>query len=150
MVSTCLRARSLLGACSEKTERKRKSEPADLQKKTPPCHVMSCCVTSLHLSSKSHLVSFFALMWLEAEWSSTSKCVGPSIIPLCKYLHKETCISQKQRGSGPWNSLFYRAIYSYDQRQREGSSQQQEGGGGASGWKRKIKERRMKRFAGSG
>lgn len=51
---------------------------------------MSCCVTSLHLRSKSHLVSFFALMWLEAEWSSTSKCVGPSIIPLCKYLHKET------------------------------------------------------------
>lgn len=58
--------------------------------KNPPCHVMSCCVTSLHVPSKSHLVSFFALMWLEAEWSSTLKCVGPSIIPLCKYLHKET------------------------------------------------------------
>lgn len=61
------------------------------KRKIPPYRVMSHCVTSLlPPHSKSHSVSFFALMWPEVERRSTSKCVGPSIIPPCKYLHKET------------------------------------------------------------
>lgn len=72
-------------------------------KKIPPCHVMSCCVTSLHLPSKSHLVSFFALMWLEAEWSSTFEMRGtirnPSV-QIFTQRDKSTCIRQKQR-EGP-------------------------------------------------
>lgn len=68
MVSRCLRGSSLLGACLEKTQRRRRSQPVDV----PPHHVMSHCVTSLPPPhSKSHSLSFFALMWPEVEQRGT-------------------------------------------------------------------------------
>lgn len=77
------------------------------------CHTLPPCFFP---HSKSHSVSFFALMWPEVERRSTSKCVGPSIIPPCKYLHKETSrlALAKKRESRPWASIFCRAIYSYE------------------------------------
>lgn len=131
MVSTCFRGRSPLGACLEKTQKKRRSQPVDttpLKKKIPPYRVMSHCVTSLlPPHSKSHSVSFFALMWPEVERCSTSKCVGPSIIPPCKYLHKETSplapAGQKKKSPVPGTVFARRAIYSYDRSRGEEASQ---------------------------
>lgn len=139
MVSTCLRARSLLGACLEKTERKRRSEPADLPKKKTKKPTMSCYVMLCHITSSPFQVTLSVILCPNVAWSRVELHLemrgtihNPSV-QIFTQRDKLTCISQKQRESGPWNSLFYRAIYSYDQRQREGSSQQQEGGGGASG-----------------
>ncbi len=68
--------------------------------------------------SESHSAPFFALMWPETERGLHLRCVGPSIIPLCKYLHKETSLlplAKKQRDH-PRISVPYTAK---DKRRRE-------------------------------
>lgn len=129
MVSTCLRGRSLLGACLEKTE-ENKGEISTCNNSKKPravlCHVAS------------HLLSFYVQATLSTipcpneAWSREEphlECVGPSIIPLGKYLHKidkPLCNSQKQ---SPWNSQS-RAIYSYDQGEGMEPRERKADGGG--------------------
>lgn len=103
------------GHCWEPVWRRHRGrEDHNVRIPTPPkkkshhivlCHIVSPRSPPPH--SKSHWVSFFALMWPEVERRSTSKCVGPSIIPPCKYLHKETSplAPAKKRESRPWDCL---------------------------------------------
>lgn len=88
MVSTCLSGRSLLGACSETTQT---VISTCRYLETPLEHVALHYFH--HVMFLSHTLSgFCALMWFTAERGSTFECVGSSIIPLCKYLHKETSL----------------------------------------------------------
>lgn len=106
---------------------------------------MSHCVTSLlpPPHSKSHSVSFFALMWPEVERRSTSKCVGPSIIPPCKYLHKETSplapAGQKKRVPSLGLSSLAEP---YTAMAGVGERKPANGGGGGDGGRRGEKDER--------
>lgn len=120
MVSTCLRGRSLLGACLEKTEENKGG-------------VRTCSISKTHRFSMSlpHLLSFYvqALSTIpcpNVAWSRVEPhlgSVGPSIIPLCKYLHKidkSPCNSQKE---SPSMELSFPKPYTAMTRER-GSSQE--------------------------
>lgn len=116
MVSTCLRGRSLLGACLEKTEENKGG-------------VRTCSISKTHCFGMSlpHLLSLYVQATLSTipcpnvAWSRVAPhlgCVGPSIIPLCKYLHKidkSPCNSQKR--VQPWNSLFQSHIQLWPERE---------------------------------
>lgn len=117
--------------------------PPKKKNPTVSCYVTLCHLASSPPHSKSHSVSFFALMWPEVERRSTSKCVGPSIIPPCKYLHKETSplapAGQKKRvpSLGP-SSLAepYTAMTGVGERKPAN------GGGGGDGGRRGEKDER--------
>lgn len=101
------------------------SEPAASQKPTAlVCH----CLISFHCMSKLLSAPFLALMWPGAEWSRVEPhlgCVGPSIIPLCKYLHKidkSPCKSQKQ---SPSMELSFPEPYTAMTRERGSSKERQ-------------------------
>ncbi len=84
---------------------------------------MLCCVMSHHLLSCYAEATLSAILCPNVAWSRVGlhlECVGPSIIPLCKYLHKETSLLPlaKTRESIR-GTLFFNAIYSYGQRERE-------------------------------
>lgn len=99
------------------------------------CHILSPCF--FH-DSKSHSVSFFALMWPEVERCSTSKCVGPFIIPPCKYLHKETSRLVLAKKESPFpGTLSCAEPYTAMSRVRQRSRANQAVGGEArrEGWK---------------
>ena len=69
------------------------------------------------------LRSVSAILCPNVAWSRAGlhlECVGPSIIPLCKYLHKETgLLPLAKTGESIRGALFFSAIYSYDQRENE-------------------------------
>lgn len=115
MVSTFLRGRSLLGACFRNNTDKVIGTCQYLQ--TAPNHVMVQILSLCHgFRPHSHL--FSALMWFKAEQDSTFKCVRPSIIPLCKYLHKETSLQPLARtGGSSHRPLLYNALYRYGWRE---------------------------------
>lgn len=154
MVSTCLRGRSLLGACSEKTEKqKARSVPAAHCTSAKTHHCVSCCVTSRHLFSCYVQATLSTILCPNVAWSRVGlhlECVGPSIIPLCKYLHKETSLLAlaKSRESNPWNSLFQSHIQLWPEREmiKPAETEGGGGGGGERGQKRKIKGGGMRRI----
>lgn len=121
MVSTCFRGRSLLGACLEKTEKNKGGKISTCSNSKTHHFGMSCCITLHHLFSFHVQAPLSTIPCPNVAWSRVQphlECVGPSIIPPCKYLHKidkSLCNSQKQ---SPSVRLFSRAIYSYDQRER--------------------------------
>lgn len=147
MVSTCLRGRSLLGACSEKTEKqKARSVPAAHCTSAKTHHRVSCCVTSRHLFSCYVQATLSTILCPNVAWSRVGlhlECVGPSIIPLCKYLHKETSLLAlaKSRESNPWNSLFQSHIQLWPEREMIKPAET-EGGGEKKGTEEKDKRRR--------
>lgn len=91
MVSRCLRGSSLLGACLEKTEREREDHNLWTFH-----HIMLCHIVSPHFSpySKSHSLSFFALMWPEVEQRGT--ICNPSV-QIFTQRDESTCVGQKKR-----------------------------------------------------
>lgn len=91
MVSTCLRGRSLLGACSETTKTDKRWARYLLM------HFTSQTVdfTTCYVVSSAVKATLRAILCPNVAWSGAGlhlECVGPSIIPLCKYLHKETSL----------------------------------------------------------
>lgn len=112
----------------ERTEREMDTcNTSHLQKLNTPRYVALCHLTSSPLAPRggyAQSAPFFALMWPGAERGLHLECVGPSIIPLCKYLHKETgLLPLAKTGESIRGALFFSAIYSYDQREREGGRQ---------------------------
>lgn len=126
MVSTCLRGRSLLGACSETTQTE-SLEHVSKPHRNMLWYNYFYCVMVL-----GHTDFFFALMWFKAEQDSTFKCVRPSIIPLCKYLHKETSLQPLARtGGSSHRPLLFNALYRYGRREsKKGHLMRWEEGGG--------------------
>lgn len=122
----------------ERTEREMVTcNTSHLQTLNTPRYVALCHLTSSPLAPRggyAQSAPFFALMWPGAERGLHLECVGPSIIPLCKYLHKETgLLPLAKTGESIRGALFFSAIYSYDQREREGGGdriQPREAGGG--------------------
>lgn len=122
----------------ERTEREMVTcNTSHLQTLNTPLYVALCHLTSSPLAPRggyAQSAPFFALMWPGAERGLHLECVGPSIIPLCKYLHKETgLLPLAKTGESIRGALFFSAIYSYDQREREGGGdriQPREAGGG--------------------
>lgn len=90
MVSTCLRGRSLLGACLEKTEENKIGKISTCSNSTTHHCGMSCSITWHHLLSFHVQAPLSAIPCPNVAWSRVQphlECVGPSIIPPCKYLH---------------------------------------------------------------
>lgn len=89
------------------------------QKSSAPCFIL-CFVMSHHLLTCCVKATLSAILCPNVAWSRVGlhlECVGPSIIPLCKYLHKETSLLPlaKTRES---NSLFQCHIQLWTERQK--------------------------------
>lgn len=122
MVSTCLWGRSLLGACLEKTEENKGGKISTCSNsKTHHCG-MSFCIT-LH-----HLLSFHVQAPLSTipcpnvalEQSAAPPWMRGTIYnPSVQIFTQNRQVSlQKPKAESICGTLFSRAIYSYDQRER--------------------------------
>lgn len=128
MVSTCLWGRSPLGACLEKTEENKGGKISTCRdSKTHHCG-MSFCITLHHLLSFHVQAPLSTIPCPNVAWSRVQphlECVGPSIIPPCKYLHKidkSLCKSQKQ---SPSVELSFPEPYTAMTRERGWSQERQ-------------------------
>lgn len=130
-------------------ERQRETEEARSVPATPQepntvlCHLVLYCIIPSPAMSKQCSAPFLALMW---AWSTVGlhlECVGQSIIPLCKYLHKET--SRLALAKSPSVELSFPEPYTAMTResQRLEPSESRGGGGGRDG-ERKKKVRRLR------
>lgn len=85
---------------------------------------MLCCnIIWFYVLSRLHSA---LILCPNVAWSRVGlhlECVGPSIIPLSKYLHKETGLLPlaKTRESSV-GTLFFKAIYRYEQREGQARS----------------------------
>lgn len=134
MVSTCLRGRSLLGACLEKTQRKRRSQPEEI----PPHHLMSHCVTSL---LPPFQLALGVILCPNVAWSGAAlqrKMRGTIYNPSVQIFtqrDESTCVGQKKSPVPGTRSLAEPYTAMSGVRQRSGANKGA-GGTGRDGWKR--------------
>lgn len=122
MVSTCLRGRSLLGACLEKTEENKGGKISTCSSSERHRCGMSACITLHHLLSFHVQAPLSTIPCPNVAWSRVQphlECVGPSIIPPLQIFTQNRQVSlQKPKAESICGTLLSRAIYSYDQRGR--------------------------------
>lgn len=139
MVSTCLRGRSLLGACSETTKTDRQwDQHLPIRFTSQTVDFVRCYVVSSRVYA-----TLRAIPCPNVAWSGVGlhlECMGPSIIPLCKYLQKETGLLPlaKTRESS-WGTLFFNTIYSYRERECVRQERQRRGKKGQCGTRNQKK-----------
>lgn len=122
MVSTCLRGRSLLGACLEKTEENKGRQISTCSSSESHRCGMSGCITLHHLLSLHVQAPLSTIPCPNVAWSRARphlECVGPSIIPPAANIYtKQTSLFAKAKSRVHlWSSPFQSHIQLWAERE---------------------------------
>lgn len=144
MVSTCFRGRSLLGACLEKTQKKRRSQPVDTTppKKKKSHRIVLCHIVSPRFFPPPLQVTLGVILCPNVAWSGAAlhlkmrgTIYNPSVQIFTQRDKSTRAGRPKKESPVPGTVFARRAIYSYDRSRGEEASQR-------GRWRGRWEERR--------